>query len=106
MLIQEQGIINLEGILKPLASKYTKTKSQVSIPNTKNLLDCLVLLANSEDLLKQMEQLNIGEVLDQVIAGGFDDIEVQIQVLKNQIASIGIPKKTTMDSDDEEEEKV
>eukprot|EP00347_Sterkiella_histriomuscorum_P020667 403336931 len=105
MLVAEQGIITLNGILKPMASSYTKTRDQVSIPNTKNLLDCLVLLANSEELLKEMEKLNIVEALDQIYNGGLDDIDVQVQVLKNQIAAVGIPKITTMDSDDEEEEK-
>ena len=47
-----------------MASNYTKTRDQISIPNTKNLLDCLVLLANSEELLKEMDKLNIVEALD------------------------------------------
>ncbi|CDW79364.1 duf383 domain containing protein [Stylonychia lemnae] len=70
------------------------------IANTKNLLDTLMLLANSEELLKQMDKLNLVEALDKVYSKNVDDIEVQVQVLKNQIASLGMPK--TEDDDEEE----
>lgn len=44
--------------------------------NTKNSLDALVLLANSEELLKQMKDQNIEEVLDRIITNDNDEIEV------------------------------
>ena len=75
-MIDEQGINNLEGILKALNSKLVKTKDNINMQNTKNILDTLMLLANSEELLKQMEKLNLGEALDQVYSKDVDDIEV------------------------------
>ena len=44
--------------------------------NTKNILDTIMLLANSEELLKQMDKLNLVEALDSVYSKGIDDIDV------------------------------
>lgn len=76
-----------------------KEKEKINLLNTKNILDTLVLLANSEELLKQMEKLNIIEALDKVYSKNLEDIEIQIQVLKNQIVSLNEPK-TEDDNDD------
>ncbi len=78
MLVFDQGINNIEGPLKNLNFTGFKDKAKINMQNTKNCLDALVLLANSEELLKLMKDLNISEVLDKIVTNDIDDIEVQI----------------------------
>ena len=102
ILALEQGINTLKDNLAEFNAKETKNKEQISLENTKNLLDTLVLLANSLNLLKQLGELNIDQLLTQIYTGGRENIETQIQVLQNQIVSLTAPEE---EEDDQEEEK-
>ena len=60
ILAIEQGITDLEGdVLKAINAKETKTRGAVNLDNTKNLLDSLILLANSQNLLKPLGDLQL-----------------------------------------------
>ena len=59
-------------------SKSLKEKGSISLQNTKTALETLIILANSEELLKQMKALEINEVLDKVFTDNNEDIDVLV----------------------------
>ena len=79
----EQGITTLTGSLAELNAKEAKTKEQINLENTKNLLDTLVLLANSLALLKIIGEFNLDQLLNQIYSGNREDIETQVLVIQN-----------------------
>ena len=58
-----------------------KKNAAISMIIVKQMLDCLVLVANSEKLLKVLTESKVNEVLEEMSGKGLSDLEVQISVL-------------------------
>jgi len=65
VIIDEQGFMadNLPDTWKQYASKQVKTGEEVDMNNTANMIDCLVLLANSDKLLARMHQIDVDSLI-------------------------------------------
>ena len=66
MLAQEQGLSILPESVKEYQVPLNKEENQISLANTKSIIDTFVLLANSEKLLKKMADLNMDEIISAV----------------------------------------
>lgn len=66
-------------------SSIKKEESQISLPNTKNILDTLIIMANSDKLLQELSDLKVDTILENVITRGSDELNTLILVVNSQI---------------------
>lgn len=66
-------------------SSIKKEESQISLPNTKNILDTLIIMANSDKLLQELSDLKVDTILENVITRGSDELSTLILVVNSQI---------------------
>lgn len=96
VLIDEQGITGdrLPDSWKFCQAKKSKEKSEIDMENSSCMIDCLVLLANSDKLLERMHEINMEAILKQLyITEEFEDTKDRILVLESQLATAGSKDK-------------
>ena len=89
VLIDEQGLQadKLPESWKMFASKHA---SEVDVQNSINMIDALVLLANSDKLLSLMHKIELESLLPLIkLPPSVDeDISIRIEVLINQLTTV------------------
>ena len=93
VIIDEQGIIadKLPDDWKLFGAKQVKAEEEIDMQNTATLIDALVLLANSEKLLKRMLDINVDAVLERIVlpqTPEWEDTRDRILVVSHQIVAI------------------
>ena len=57
--------------------------------NSTNMVDCLVLLANSDKLLARMHEIDMEAIISLLkISDDFPDTQVRVEVLQNQLMTV------------------
>jgi hypothetical protein len=80
ILASEEGLV--EGLPAEVAVfKASKKPLEVSKVNVKNIVDTFILLSNSENLMKEIADLNLDLLLDRLDVNGKSDLETQAAVL-------------------------
>lgn len=108
VLIDEQGITEdrLPEEWKFCSAKGKKSEEEIDMEISSSLVDCLVLLANDDELLKRMHVMNTLSIIDKFkLSDKYEDTELRLQVLKNQLLSIGKTLKEEEEQKKEDEKK-
>ena len=81
LLIDEQGIKSKlpEKWPKEFAAKNEKEKDQIDLENTAQLLDCLILLSNTEPLMQRMRDIHVLPLLKKVYIPRIDKYQETIE---------------------------
>lgn len=83
ILTNEQGLTNLPEEVAAFNSLIKKEESQISLTNTKNILDTLIIMANSDKLLQELSDLKVDIILEKVITKGSDELNTLILVVNS-----------------------
>mmetsp|Transcript_3751 Transcript_3751/g.6396 ORF Transcript_3751/g.6396 Transcript_3751/m.6396 type:complete len:222 (+) Transcript_3751:489-1154(+) len=86
VLIDEQGITEdkLPDAWKIWKAKQVKSESDIDYHNTAHMIDALVLLTNSDKLLRRMHEIDVNSVLTQIRfpqEPQWEDVTLRIQVI-------------------------
>lgn len=106
LLIDEQGLSenHLPETWKAWKAKQAKTLEQIKHENTKSLIDCLVLLANSEKLLMLMHEMDLQGLLAKVLVPNtkeYEDVSTRVEVLVGQLSTAGMPPLPEEEEEDQ-----
>ena len=85
--------------LKGISSKEIFA-NLIDMENTRQLLDALVLLANSQTFLRHMDNIKIYQLLDSLKVKPFGETRDKIDVINAQIMSIDLPPIDPVEADD------
>ena len=97
ILINVQGLAQLPDevafIFGEDAPKKELFANKVDADNTRELLDSLVLLANSDTFLKAMKSNELSELLTVLKIPAFGDSRDKVDILAGQLATLDVPVK-------------
>jgi hypothetical protein len=104
LLINVQGLAQLPDevafIFGEEAPKKELFASKVDVNNTRELLDCFVLLANADNFLKAMGTNGMVELLKVLKVPAFGESKEKIDILAGQLATLDVPVKAVPKSFD------
>lgn len=84
ILANEQGIT--EGLPEEVITfKAAKKPFEVNKTNVKNIIDTLILLSNSDNLMKEIADLQIDLLIDLVDVKDHEELDTNVTVLRSQI---------------------
>ena len=107
ILVQEQGITSLPSRFDHLKEVAPKElfQSQINMANTREILDALVLLCNSDKFLRNLYDNRFDIILKCIKCPAFGETQTKVDTIGGQLASVEMddPKLVT-DADEEEKE--
>ena len=109
LLIDEQGITKdkLPESWQFCGAKAPKAEEAIDMDNCKNLIDTLILLANSLPLLKRMHEMNVECILPLIRlpkTPEYEDTNLRVEVMSVQLATADTAEEEP-DSESDEEQK-
>ena len=90
VLIDEQGLTDVPEKWQLWKAKQAKDSlTDFNYQNTESLIDCLVLLSNSDSLLQQMHSIDLDSILLMVkVPDEMIEVNARLEVLLTQLAGI------------------